>query len=226
MPSGHAEGLTNRHLYGILISLSNINSDIIMGLAEAASKINWVDLVVLIFFLHISYSGFKAGFSNEVAPLLGVFATLLISLHNYTAIGQLLQTITPLSPAISSLAGFLILAIILNITFFIIKIILMRTVKVEVISIIERMGGLFLGSLRAALTISLILAILVLVPVGYIDKSIKDRSLIGTKFLKIGPALYDKVTRIFPGISPGGEPMSPRFIAPRWREVPNQTSSN
>jgi len=190
-----------------------------MGLAELAAKVNWIDILIILLLLKISYDGFSKGFSSQVVPLLGIFAVLLISLHNYVLIGYVINKLTPFSIAICNLLSFTIISLIIIFLFRVGEIFLTRIIRVEVVSFIERIGGVFLGALKAMLFISFILVIFVLTPIRYLDSSIKDRSLLGTKFLRVGPALYDKVISISPLRDRHERAfMTQRFMCEHWRE--------
>jgi len=190
-----------------------------MGLDTLIAKVNWVDVLVLILLIRISYRGFIRGFSSEILPLLGTFLLLIISLHNYAFIGQLVSAYTPLTRPISNLIAFSILTGIVIFLFNMATKIIQKMVRVEVISFVQHAGGLILGFIRASLTISLVLIFLVLIPIRYLDSSIKDRSVLGMKFLKIGPVIHDSLI----GVS--GEEgayehgcMERRFAVEHWRE--------
>lgn len=172
-----------------------------MGLSAIITKINWVDLLILVLFIKITYTGLKRGFSGEIMPLLIIFATFMIALHNYSYIGYLVNVFTPISESISKLLSFLILACILIIFFAILKKFMLKFGAPEALSFVDKIGGFVLGAFRATLTVSFILVILVLAPLRYLDISVKDNSFLGYKFLKTGPVVYDKLSGIFPGAS-------------------------
>ena len=188
-----------------------------MGLAEIAAKVNWVDVLVLILLLKISYKGFCNGFSSEVMPLIDLTAILLISLHTYVLAGQFISYFIPLPKRYADLLSMLLIAAFMIIICRALERLSVKLIKLEVVSFFDRMGGACLGILRATLTISFVLVVLVLIPVRYVESSIKDRSLTGTIFLKAGPALYDKVISILPGMEQRKSvSMTRRFLMDHW----------
>ncbi len=169
--------------------------------------INWVDVLVVILIIRISYVAFQEGLSREIFPFLGVMATLTGSLHYYEKIGFLIsKDLFNLSPEISNFLSFVILAIIITLIFKLLKVLVDKIIKVEWHPFIERFGGLLIGLARAAITTSLILMIIALVPVPYLQKSIRDKSVSGMYFLKIGPLAYSKVYKFLPNIQAEGVP--------------------
>ena len=189
-----------------------------MGLADIAIKLNWVDLLILILLFKVGYGGFTKGFSNEILPFFGIFACLMVSIHNFILAGRFISVITPFSEGISELLSFCIITLIIVLIVKGLRVLLMQTVKLEVVSLVDRIGGLFFGIARATLLCSLIMAVLVLIPLRYLDISVKEGSLLGPKFLRMGPVLYDNVIRILPmkrkydkGV------MAVKFMRPHWR---------
>jgi len=51
---------------------------------------------------------------------------------------------------------------------------------------------------RSCVVASVILMILALMPLSYLQHSIRDRSLMGMHFLRIVPNIYGKVSRLLP----------------------------
>jgi len=167
-----------------------------MGLAELAAKVNWIDILILIFFIKISYTGFKRGFSSEVIPLLSIFAALMFSLHNYEFLSQFIAAALPFLSRISHLISFLFITLAMLLACRVANAFMTRMVRLQVVSLIDRLGGMFLGIARACLMSCFILIILSFMPFHYIENSIKDRSLFGVTVLRIGPAIYDKIVTI------------------------------
>ena len=164
-----------------------------MGLDTIITRLNWVDILILILLIKIAYNGFSKGFSSQIFPLISAFATLIISLHVYVFLGQFVEAITPFSVGVSNFLSFTLICIALKFLFKIIGAFVGQVIKVEAVSLLERVGGLCLGFLRASVSISLVLIFLALTPIGYIKASVKEQSLLGGIFLKIGPNLHNKL---------------------------------
>lgn len=182
-------------LYDILTLLSKRRP------MEIITRINWVDILVLIIVLRISYIAFQDGLSHEIFPLIGTVCTLVLSLHYYNKISSFLITnLAKIPVGLGNFLSFFALIIVIGFIFKLIRSIVDKIIKITWNSLIEKFGGLFAGILRAAVVASTVLIIIALMPLSYLQWSIKDRSLVGMYFLRIGPAIHEKVSAILPTI--------------------------
>ena len=201
---------------------------------EIITKINWVDVLVLIIVLRISYIAFQDGLSHEIFPLLGTVCTLVLSLHYYNKISVFLTTnLVKIPVDMANFLSFLVLIISIGFLFKLIRSILDKVIKITWHPLIEKLGGLFAGILRASMVASTTLIIIALMPLSYLQWSIRDRSLLGMHFLRIGPAIYEKASALLPTIkiqkeSTSKESMvqdiiSSKSIAPKSKKVNKKT---
>jgi uncharacterized membrane protein required for colicin V production len=164
------------------------------------TRFNWVDVLIIIIMLRISYVAFQDGLSHEIFPLLGTAFTVVFSLHYYHKFALFLSQ-NASGPAITLLdfVSFIIIAVGASFLFRIIKAVLDKMINVTWHPLIEKAGGLLAGIARAGLIASVVLIILSLVPLPYLQRSIRDRSYAGVYFLSIGPVVYEKVLSVMPG---------------------------
>jgi len=166
---------------------------------EIIRQINWVDIVVLILIVRTTYVALQHGLTHEVFPLIGSIAMLLVSLRYYSGLGLAIsKTLFNLPLALSNFFSFLILIIGLGLLCKLVNTILAKLVKVEWHPLIERFGGFVTGLLRGSIIAGITLTVLALLPIPYLQSSIRDRSLIGMSFLRIGPDIYDKTIEFLP----------------------------
>ena len=161
---------------------------------DVIMRLNWVDLVVLIIMLRTVYGAFKEGLSHEIFPLLGSVLSLLLALYYYEKIAAAAGNI-PLPASILNFAAFFLIIVVSKIVLKILKSILDVLIKVTWHPLIERLGGILAGLARGAVVTSTILIILTLLPLSYLQWSVRDRSLSGMYFLRIGPAIYETISR-------------------------------
>lgn len=172
---------------------------------EIIKRINWVDLLVIILVIRISYVAFQEGLSHEIFPAVGSLAIIVLCLHYYKRIGiWISQNIFNMPLDLSNFLSFLLLAVIIGVTFKIVKALLDKIIKVEWHPFIERFGGLAIGIMRASIVASIVLTIIALMPLSYLQWSIREKSVIAMHFLKIGPTIYEKCSRILPTIKVEG----------------------
>lgn len=171
---------------------------------DIITRLNWVDVVVIIIMLRISYVAFQDGLSHEIFPLIGVTATVTLALHYYIKLGFLIsQNIAKISVYIAELLGFILLILAVGFVFKFIRVIVNKIIKISWHPLIDRFGGLMAGMARAAMVASTVLIIIALIPAPYFQRSIRNRSLTGMYFLRIAPAVYDRLSPLLPAVKIG-----------------------
>jgi len=170
---------------------------------------NWVDVLVLIIVLRTSYVAFQEGLSHEIFPLIGNLVIVVASLHYYAKLGSFFsENLVKMPPSIADFLSFLILVIGIGLLFRVIKVLLDMIIKVEWHPLLERLGGMVFGVARAFIAASLVLMILALVPLPYLQRSIRDRSLTGPYVLGVGPYIYEKAYAALPFLRKEGPPVT------------------
>jgi uncharacterized membrane protein required for colicin V production len=168
---------------------------------EILTRLNWVDVLVVILMLRISYVAFQDGLSHEIFPLLASVITMVLSLHYYMKLGTAISAnLFNMPHEITDLLSFLILVAVFGLISKLLKALLDKLVKVQWHPLLERFGGLVLGVARASIVTSMVLIILALAPLPYLQRSIRAKSLTGMHFLKIGPSIYERCAHILPTI--------------------------
>jgi len=162
---------------------------------DIVGRINWVDVLVAILLLRISYVTFKEGLSHSIFPLFASALVLVLSLHYYVALGSAIAERVPgIHWTAANFLSFLVLIVVLSILAKLLKALLDTIVKVEWHPAIEKWGGLVIGVFKAAVITATVLSVLMLAPLPYFQRSIKDKSLTGRAILRIGPAMYCRVS--------------------------------
>lgn len=171
-----------------------------MGLGQIIFKINWVDILILIIFIRVSYVGYTRGLSSELLPLIASFAALVISINLHDKIGGFIASHTPLSAIPAKFLVYISIGSSILLVFGILSNILTgRVIKVQVATMYDSIFGLLFGILRGIVLVSFVVFALSLTPVNYIRESVKEKSLMGTRFMKIGPLIRERTMRIFRG---------------------------
>lgn len=162
---------------------------------DVLSRANWVDLLVVIICLRTIYISFQDGLSREIFPLFGSILSLVLALHLYTKIGSAVHTAVGIIPlSILNLAGFITMILAAGIVLKLLRVVVDAVIKVTWHPLIEKFGGVIVGVLKGAVVSSTVLVMLALVPLSYLQASIKDKSLSGMFFLRLGPGIYRAVS--------------------------------
>ena len=181
---------------------------------EIMSKINWVDVLVAIIMIRISYVAFIDGLSHEIFPFLGSRVIVLVSLNYYLRIGSFIsQNVVNIPVEISNFLSFFVLVVALGFAVRLLRGVFDKLVKVEWHPVIEKFGGLVVGIMRAYIITGIVLMMLALMPLSYLQWSIRDRSLTGRYFLMACPEVYARLSGFLPAIKAGEGPVTKESIA-------------
>lgn len=172
-------------------------------------KLNWIDVLAVIIILRISYISFQNGLSHEIFPLVVSIVSITLSLRYYNNIAVFIKhNMMNANIYILNLVVFICLIAILGIIGRFLRAILDVIIKVTWHPLIERFGGLIIGSMRSVIVTSMVLIAIALVPVSYLQWSIRDRSLTGMYFLRVGPAIYERLSVFLPAVKVEKAPVS------------------
>ncbi len=162
-------------------------------LPNILKQINWVDIFVLIVVLRICYVSVKSGFPAEIFKLCGTLTALYVALHYYAPLADYLNGLFSLGGRVSSefqrFVIFLVLAGAGYGIFVLLRNIFSHFIKMEALSALNKWGGLVLGLVRSALSVSLILFIMTISSIGYLKTSVEN-SYLGTKLFCAAPDTY------------------------------------
>lgn len=180
---------------------------------DILTKLNWVDILVIIVMLRTSYVAFQDGLSHEIPSLIGAYICLVFSLAYYKNIASsIYYNFAKIPIDLLNLTAFIFLFFVIGFIFRILKSILDKIVKVSWNPLIEKFGGLLAGIIKGGLVVSAILIVMVLTPLSYLKMSIMEKSLTGMYFLRIGPGVYSMVSGILPYSEMTGRPGSSEDI--------------
>lgn len=181
---------------------------------EIISKINWVDVLVAIIMIRMSYVAFREGLSHEIFPFIGSVVIVMVSLHYYMKIGSFIsQNVGSIPAEISNFFSFLVLVVVVGFAVKLLGRLLEKIVKVGWHPIIEKFGGLVVGIMRAYIITGVVLMMLALMPLSYLQWSIRDKSFTGKYVLMAGPEIYSRLSRFLPTIKVGEPALTKDTIA-------------
>lgn len=179
---------------------------------DIVTKLNWVDVLVIIIMLRTSYVAFQDGLSHEIFPLIGVFLSLVLSLAYYNGIAFIISQNIAIPISILKFLSFTAIFVAVIFAFKLLRLILDKIIKVTWHPLIEKFGGLLAGVVKASIVTSAILIILALLPLSYIKWSIMDRSLTGIYFLKVGPSICAKASQFLPFVRANGASFDTEYM--------------
>ncbi len=168
---------------------------------ELIARINWVDILVAILMLRISYVAFRDGLSHEIFPFIGSIMIMMLAMRYYASLGALISRgMMNMPMELSNFLAFLALVVALGFLVRLLRLLLDKIVKVEWHPVLEKFGGLAVGIMKAYVVTAIVLTTLSLMPLSYLAWSIKDKSLTGKYVLRAGPEIYNRVGIFLPAI--------------------------
>ena len=168
---------------------------------DILTKINWVDILIVIIIARISYIALQDGLSHEIFPLIGTVITAAISMRYYRDLSAFVQGTTGISMPVLEVLAFIALVVCVGLIFKLARLLVDALLKVTWHPFVEKFGGLVFGFLRASVVVSILLTIMSLTPLSYLSYSIKDKSLLGHYFLNITPEISNRTAWAFPVIA-------------------------
>jgi uncharacterized membrane protein required for colicin V production len=164
-------------------------------LLNIVSKLNWVDLFIIILLSRIGYIALKTGLSVEIFKLFGTLSAIYVSLHYYTSVSDYIRGIinkkdVPLE--FLDFLSFLVLAISSYLVFVALRSIFYRFIKMEAAPRLNKWGGLVLGLARGLLFAGLVVFALVISSITYLKNSVAG-SYSGSRLFKVAPAAYSRL---------------------------------
>lgn len=160
------------------------------------TRVNWVDVLFVIIVLRSSYVGSQRGFFSELFHILGICFAIVFSIHFYSSVANFFSTYLFIPLNIANLISFFILSLFVYLIFTRIYTFLHKIIKLEVLPAINNIGGLLFGFCRGVVLSAFIAVILLLIPLSYVTKSVKENSQLAPFFISTGATLYEKVISV------------------------------
>jgi|GEM_PF-262144 len=151
---------------------------------------NWVDIVVALILLFFFIAGARKGFIREVTGLIGIIIAFLLGISGTPIWSQILVDRLKFPPSLATLVAFLLIFILAFILIRALGNFLFKVVRATPLDALDRLGGSFIGILKGALIISLVLIFLGLFTLP--DAMVREMndSWSATPLRTVAPALY------------------------------------
>lgn len=154
-------------------------------------KINWVDILIVIYIVRAFFLGKKRGLGVEITALVSALASWVIALHFYQGLGESLSKwflLTLPSARTISFAGIAIGILFLGA---ILGRFLKKIMKLSFLPNIEKIGGYILGTFRGVCISAIIIVALALVPAKFLQEEVYINSFLGNYLVALSPKLHE-----------------------------------
>ncbi len=155
------------------------------------AKIGWVDVVALVLVLWGLAAGIKRGLEVELPLFLEIAIATYVTLHYYQVVGDILHVKLSAPKAPADLLSFIGIAVASVLALKLFLKLLGTIVTFKFMDAISRTGGAAVGVMRLILSFSLFSAFLLLLPLGFFQRSYStDRSWSGPFFAQTSEKFY------------------------------------
>jgi membrane protein required for colicin V production len=159
---------------------------------------NWVDIVVALILLFFFITGARKGFIREVTGLLAIIIAFLIGVSGAPIWSTILVDRLNFPPSVATLVAFFLLFLLVFILIRALGTLLCKVVRATPLDVLDRLGGSFIGVLKGALVISLILVFLGLFTLPEAVAEELNGSWSATPLRTVAPTLYGFVKKGIP----------------------------
>ena len=158
--------------------------------------VNFVDVFALLALAAGAVVGFRRGLSDQLARPLSLLLGLLGALYAYTPMEDLVGRSRGLSPEMRGAAAIALTAIVTIVCMVLARVVLTRLIRLFVAQEAERIGGVVLGTVRAALAVLILFLLANIAPYNEVNRIVGEESLIGRQVARITPTVSRKLEEL------------------------------
>lgn len=165
-----------------------------MDLSRIFSYINWLDILTLLIILKGIYSGVQNGLTAELFGFIGVITSAICAIHWYNKAAEVFIVNLSLPSWISQGGCILAIVIIIRYIFKYSVVLVLKVMNVQFLPQLEKMGGVLLGIGKGVITSGILVLVLNLIPSGYMQESIYEKSFVGAFLIQVIQRTYTSLT--------------------------------
>lgn len=169
-------------------------------MSELFNRVNWVDIFALILLLRISYVSSLIGVGKQILPLITLVLILSIILYGYSDIASFFTSRYSFTPSTCEFVSYAVMGCLFFVIYHFVSRISGFFASPGEIAVggIEKIGGTFLGILRAIIIVGILAIGLLLAPVKFTEDSVKS-SYSAPFLISADLRLYVAVANLIPG---------------------------
>lgn len=162
----------------------------------------WIDIVTILVAVILIYKSYQQGLLNSAFRLAGLVIGIIVAANLGAWASDILIMQFAWTQQVADIVGYIAIFIIVIIVAQIIGYFLKTIIHAIKLGWLDRLGGLFLGALKAAIIMSLIFWVLMAIPSDSLGEDIKERSFSYRLLGGFAPSLYEKLVQ--PSLKEGG----------------------
>ncbi len=168
---------------------------------EFISKLTWVDYMAMIAVLRGCYVGYRSGLFPEILRILAYLVTVVLTLKFHETLAQILTLKTFLNQTTSDALSFFVLLVGVFALTKVLIWLLLKLLKIGQSGMIYNLAGMVLGVCRWVILLSLFFMSVDYLPLETLKKDIHERSVVGSKIVRIAPTIFDFLGSLSPSLS-------------------------
>ena len=162
----------------------------------------WIDIVTILVAVILIYKSYQQGLLNSAFRLAGLVIGIIVAANLGAWASDILIMQFAWTQQVADIVGYIAIFIIVILIAQIIGYFLRTIIHAIKLGWLDRLGGLFLGALKAAIIMSLIFWIFMAIPSDSLGEDIKDKSLSYKLLGGFAPSLYENLVQ--PSLKEGG----------------------
>lgn len=153
-------------------------------------KINWVDILIVIYIIRAFFLGKKRGLSYEITALISALFAWVTALHFYQDFGESLSKWFLLTIPTARIIAFILIGIGVLFLGAIAARLLKKIMKLSFVPNVEKIGGCILGTLRGISISAMIIVTFALIPANFVQREVYLNSFLGNYLVALSPKIH------------------------------------
>lgn len=155
----------------------------------------WIDIVTILLAIVLIYKSYQQGLLNSAFRLAGLILGIIVAANLGAWASDILIMQLSISEGIADIAGYILIFLLVILIAQVIGYFLRTIIHAIKLGWLDKLGGLLLGALKAAIIISVIFWVLMAIPSDSLGEDIKDRSVSYKLLAGFAPSLYENLVQ-------------------------------
>jgi len=156
---------------------------------------HWVDIVTIIVAIVLIYKSYQQGLLNSAVRLAGIVLGIIIAANLGSWASDMLIMQFSWSQQVADIVGYVLIFLFVLLAAQIAGHFLRTVIHAIKLGWLDRIGGLLLGALKAAIIMSLIFWLLLAIPSESLSRDLQERSFSYRLLAGFAPSLYEKLVQ-------------------------------
>ncbi|HOJ76793.1 MAG TPA: CvpA family protein [Bacillota bacterium] len=148
---------------------------------------NWLDIIIIVVFGFFIFKGFRKGFVQQIADLIGSVVALILAFYFHQQAGAVIADLVKISVPLANVLGFIFIVVIFGGIVSYLGKRWRASSKGEPIAVVDGSLGAVLGGTKAAMILTTMLLLMLAMPFNYFSQPIAESNF-AKDLLRLAPA--------------------------------------